>query len=159
MTRSRTGSTSIEGYCLASRFATRRYSARISTVASRSSRPSDMPLDPGRLQHELDATMVEFVSNEKSVRGTACYLTTVANRTPKLPFSRVREQLNALRPALGPMGKVQTSGEVTLLEPGEPAAAFPDQPILVAWVSSAPPEPRLRGRATPTPERCRPRVD
>jgi hypothetical protein len=51
---------------------------------------------------------------------TACYLTTVANRTPRLPFSRVREQLDTLRHSLGPMGKVQiTSGEVTLLEPHE----------------------------------------
>lgn len=51
---------------------------------------------------------------------TACYLTTIANRTPKLPFSRVREQLDALRRSLGPMGKVQiTSGEVTLLDPAE----------------------------------------
>jgi molybdenum cofactor biosynthesis enzyme MoaA len=51
---------------------------------------------------------------------SACYLTPIANRTPKLPFDRVREQLDALRRSLGPMGKVQiTSGEVTLLEPDE----------------------------------------
>jgi len=51
---------------------------------------------------------------------TACYLTPIANRTPKLPFRRVREQLDALRRHLGPMAKVQiTSGEVTLLEPRE----------------------------------------
>jgi molybdenum cofactor biosynthesis enzyme MoaA len=51
---------------------------------------------------------------------TACYLTTVANRTPGLPFTRVREQLDTLRKHLGPLGKVQiTSGEVTLLEPDE----------------------------------------
>jgi molybdenum cofactor biosynthesis enzyme MoaA len=51
---------------------------------------------------------------------TACYLTPIANRTPKLPFVHVREQLDALRRSLGPMGKVQiTSGEVTLLEPDE----------------------------------------
>jgi len=51
---------------------------------------------------------------------SACYLTAIANRTPKLPFIHVREQLDVLRRRLGPMGKVQiTSGEVTLLEPDE----------------------------------------
>lgn len=51
---------------------------------------------------------------------TACYLTPIANRTPGLPFHRVREQLDTLRRHLGPSGKVQiTAGEVTLLEPDE----------------------------------------
>src|SRR3989304_1871440 len=40
MARTRTGSTSIDGYCLERRFAIRRYSTRISTVARRSNRPS-----------------------------------------------------------------------------------------------------------------------
>ena len=51
---------------------------------------------------------------------TSCYLTSIANRVPKLPFEEVREQLDLLRRNLGPMGKVQiTAGEVTLLEPQE----------------------------------------
>ena len=51
---------------------------------------------------------------------TACYLTPIANRTPGLPFHRVRQQLDTLRRHLGPSGKVQiTAGEVTLLEPDE----------------------------------------
>ncbi len=51
---------------------------------------------------------------------SACYLTPIANRTRKLPFEKVREQLDLLRRSLGPMGKAQiTSGEVTLLEPEE----------------------------------------
>ena len=51
---------------------------------------------------------------------TSCYLTSIANRVPKLPFAEVREQLDTLRRNLGPMGKVQiTAGEVTLLEPEE----------------------------------------
>ncbi len=51
---------------------------------------------------------------------TACYLTDEANKTPDLPFEEVAAQLDALRAALGPMGKVQlTAGEVTLLQPDE----------------------------------------
>ena len=51
---------------------------------------------------------------------TSCYLTSIANRVPKLPFAEVRAQLDTLRRNLGPMGKVQiTAGEVTLLEPRE----------------------------------------
>ena len=51
---------------------------------------------------------------------TSCYLTEVANHTEKLPFDRVRQQLDDLRRHLGPGGKAQiTSGEVTLLEPDE----------------------------------------
>ena len=51
---------------------------------------------------------------------TACYLSSIANTTEPLPFERVREQLDALRRHLGPLGKVQlTAGEVTLLEPHE----------------------------------------
>ena len=47
---------------------------------------------------------------------TSCYLTTVANATPALPFDEVCRQLDSLRNALGPAGKVQiTAGEVTLL--------------------------------------------
>ena len=51
---------------------------------------------------------------------SACYLTSIANRTTQLPFEQVREQLDELRRHLGPMGKVQiTSGEVTLLDRAE----------------------------------------
>ncbi|NKB69919.1 MAG: hypothetical protein GKR89_22835 [Candidatus Latescibacteria bacterium] len=51
---------------------------------------------------------------------TSCYLSEVANHTEKLPFEKVRQQLDELRRHLGPGGKVQiTSGEVTLLEPDE----------------------------------------
>ncbi len=47
---------------------------------------------------------------------TSCYLTEVANTVPPLPFAKVKQQLDALRRALGPAGKTQiTSGEVTLL--------------------------------------------
>jgi len=47
---------------------------------------------------------------------TSCYLADLAQQTQPLPFRKVKEQLDALRQALGPRGKVQiTSGEVTLL--------------------------------------------
>ena len=47
---------------------------------------------------------------------TSCYLTPSANKTPALPFEEVARQLDTLRAALGPAGKVQiTAGEVTLL--------------------------------------------
>jgi Radical SAM superfamily len=47
---------------------------------------------------------------------TSCYLSDLANDTRPLPFEDVKRQLDALRNALGPGGKVQlTSGEVTLL--------------------------------------------
>ncbi len=47
---------------------------------------------------------------------TSCYLSDLANHTRPLPFGEVKLQLDALRKALGPGGKVQlTSGEVTLL--------------------------------------------
>lgn len=47
---------------------------------------------------------------------TSCYLVDLAQQARPLPFRKVKEQLDALRKALGPKGKVQiTSGEVTLL--------------------------------------------
>lgn len=46
----------------------------------------------------------------------ACYLASTANAVPPLPFAEVKEQLDAIRAALGPWGNTQiTAGEVTLL--------------------------------------------
>ena len=49
-----------------------------------------------------------------------CYLGEAANRIPALPVSAIKQQMNELRPILGPDGNLQvTDGEVTLRPPDE----------------------------------------
>ncbi len=49
-----------------------------------------------------------------------CYLGEAANRIPALPVSAIKQQMNELRPILGPDGNLQvTDGEVTLRPPEE----------------------------------------
>ncbi len=68
----------------------------------------------GRWHHSCGAT--HSVLERCDFACTHCYLTALANATPPLPESEVRQQLDRLRAYLGPQGKVQlTAGEVTLL--------------------------------------------